>query len=81
VKSGEVDPSALAEAAALELMLADPLLIRRPLMEVGEEQRVGFSPEAVDAWIGLKSPALIGDVESCPKSPLAQPCAVPAASP
>jgi nitrogenase-associated protein len=81
VKSGEIDPSGLDEATAIELMLADPLLIRRPLMEVGEERRVGFNPEEVDAWIGLKSPALIGDVESCPKSHLAQPCAVPATSP
>ncbi|HXY57816.1 MAG TPA: ArsC/Spx/MgsR family protein [Methylocystis sp.] len=53
VKSGEVDPMALAPEAALRLMLDDPLLIRRPLMRVGERREVGFDPSVVDAWIGL----------------------------
>jgi len=53
VKSGEVDPSALDEQTALGLLLAEPLLIRRPLMEVDGALRVGFDAEAVNAWIGL----------------------------
>ena len=53
VKSGEVRPEALDEAAALTLMLADPLLIRRPLMESGGRREAGFQPERVAAWIGL----------------------------
>ena len=35
VKEGAVVPEALDEDAALALMVADPLLIRRPLMRVG----------------------------------------------
>ena len=53
VKKGEVRPEALDEAAALTLMLADPLLIRRPLMESGGRREAGFQPERVAAWIGL----------------------------
>jgi nitrogenase-associated protein len=53
VKSGEVDPAAFGEAEALEMMLAEPLLIRRPLMEADGELRAGFDSEAVAAWIGL----------------------------
>jgi nitrogenase-associated protein len=53
LKSGEVRPEALNEAAALALMLADPLLIRRPLMESGGRREAGFEPERVHAWIGL----------------------------
>jgi nitrogenase-associated protein len=53
VKSGEVDPSRLTEDAALEMMLSDPLLIRRPLMQVGERREVGFEQTLVDSWIGL----------------------------
>ena len=53
VKSGEVRPEALDEAAALSLMLADPLLIRRPLMQVGERREAGFDQTLVAAWIGL----------------------------
>lgn len=37
VRSGEVLPDALDETAALALMVADPLLIRRPLIALGGE--------------------------------------------
>ena len=53
VKSGEVRPEALDETSALALMLADPLLIRRPLMESAGRREAGFEPERVAAWIGL----------------------------
>jgi len=54
VKSGEVVPEKLDEQTALLLMLQDPLLIRRPLIEVGNRREVGFDTEKLDAWIGLK---------------------------
>jgi nitrogenase-associated protein len=53
VKSGEVNPDAIDTPTALQLLLEDPLLIRRPLMESEGRQHVGFEPEAVDAWVGL----------------------------
>lgn len=53
VKSGEVNPAALDAQSALKLMLAEPLLIRRPLMEVEGELRAGFDADAVREWIGL----------------------------
>jgi nitrogenase-associated protein len=53
VKSGEVDPAACTEVEALRLMLEDPLLIRRPLLRVGERREAGFDQAIVDAWIGL----------------------------
>ncbi|WP_345534645.1 ArsC/Spx/MgsR family protein [Viridibacterium curvum] len=55
VKSGEIVPEALKADKAIELLLAEPLLIRRPLMQVRDERRVGFDPAAVDAWIGLNA--------------------------
>jgi nitrogenase-associated protein len=62
VKSGEVRPEALDEDGALALMLADPLLIRRPLMESGGRREAGFEPERVAAWIGLcATEALVTD--------------------
>ncbi|MBI5937337.1 MAG: hypothetical protein HY850_05760 [Betaproteobacteria bacterium] len=80
IKSGEVQPAQLDAETALNLMLADPLLIRRPLMEVDGERRVGFDAAAVDAWIGLQSSALNDEnLESCRKGHVAQPCPVPAA--
>ncbi|MGB0696078.1 MAG: arsenate reductase family protein [Rhodospirillaceae bacterium] len=73
VKSGAIRPESLIPAVALDLMIADPLLIRRPLMAVAGadgivERRVGFDAEAVDAWVGL-APAVEkdSDLESCPR--------------
>jgi len=58
VKSGEVDPARLDREQALALMLAEPLLIRRPLMQREDGERmVGFDSERVAAWIGLASDA------------------------
>ena len=65
VKSGEVDPDAVDREAALQLLLADPLLIRRPLMQSGARRMVGFDAAAVDAWIGLASQPPQGNLEGC----------------
>lgn len=53
LKRGEVLPEALDADAALALLLSEPLLIRRPLMQVGNARSVGFDAGVVDAWIGL----------------------------
>jgi nitrogenase-associated protein len=61
VKSGEVVPARLGREEALALLLAEPLLIRRPLMERqwdGEWEQlsprmVGFDTPRVAAWTGL----------------------------
>ncbi len=77
VRDGEIDCESLTESEALFLMLADPLLIRRPLMEVDGEHRVGFEPAAVDAWIGLANRENASGLETCPRSHRAMPCPVP----
>ena len=69
IKSGKIQPYLVAESAALALMLADPLLIRRPLMEADSGYRCGFDTEAINVWIGL-SPAVAErlatvDTETC----------------
>ncbi|MGK7926689.1 MAG: ArsC/Spx/MgsR family protein [Spirulina sp.] len=68
IKSGEVIPSQLDETTALALMIEDPLLIRRPLLEVGETRSVGFNPETIQAWLGLTPTNQKEDLESCPRS-------------
>jgi len=74
VKYGEIDPEAFGAEAAIALMLAEPILIRRPLMEADGKQVAGFDPEQVRAWIGLDeppegaSPEKKADLETCPRS-------------
>lgn len=54
IESGEIVPEKLDAETALLLMLKEPLLIRRPLIEVGDRREVGFDTALIDAWIGLK---------------------------
>jgi nitrogenase-associated protein len=57
VKSGEVVPEALSADAALALLLAEHLLIRRPLMQRPDGARmVGFDTTEVEAFVGLQAP-------------------------
>jgi len=78
VKSGDVVPEALDAEAALALLLAEPLLIRRPLMQKLDDgsRRVGFDTAAIDAWIGLTPAATAHDsLEGCAHP--AERCAAP----
>lgn len=66
VKSGEIDPASVEANAALGLMLANPLLIRRPLMECDGKRIAGFDAERVVGWIG--APLVReehGDLQTC----------------
>lgn len=71
LKYGEIDPENLTAQQALALMVENPLLIRRPLMQAGDSLMAGFDQQAVDNWIGLKAIEADQDMESCPR-PLAQ---------
>jgi len=68
IKYGEVEPDKLNEDEAMKLMLSNPLLIRRPLMQVGDCLKVGFDQQKVDAWIGLVKTGTAPDTETCPKT-------------
>lgn len=68
IKQGLVNPERVDAQQAIALMLAEPLLIRRPLMQVGEEKMSGFNEQLVDHWIGLKCLADSGIREDCPRS-------------
>lgn len=65
IKSGELDPEAVDRETALQLLLAEPLLIRRPLLEYAGELRVGFDGADIDAWIGLGADAPKKSLEGC----------------
>ncbi len=67
VKNGVVVPEAVGEAQALALMCRNPLLIRRPLIEVDGQRRVGFDFDQVEAWIGLVAETRLEGLETCRK--------------
>lgn len=88
IKSGEIIPAQLDAETALKLTIEDPLLIRRPLLQVGERREVGFDRDKIAAWIGLEAVDEAGqvvrdslmqqDLQTCPNSdrPNPIPCKV-----
>jgi len=70
VKSGEVDPAAMDADTALAAMVAEPLLIRRPLIESGDLREAGFDWPSLAQRLGLSvdnaSVAVVAaDLERC----------------
>lgn len=65
VTAGCVDPAVVTEQQALTLMLQDPLLIRRPLLDVEGWRSVGFEAVDVMALLGIDLNKAQAD-ESCP---------------
>jgi len=78
VKSGEVVPDGLGEAAALALMLADPLLICRPLLETPWGLNAGFEPGPVLDALGVRR-APGEDLAACSRPGAAPVCPDPVA--
>lgn len=79
IKSGEIDPGTLEAPAALALMLADPLLIRRPLIEIEEQRCAGFEHEHIVSLLGGDrnvSPNVLG----CGRTDASMPCPAPVAA-
>lgn len=78
IKSAEVRPETLDAAEALSLLLTDPLLIRRPLIEANGRREVGLDLAIVKDWLGLPAWAMDAagnrDSESCVKGAKASPC-------
>lgn len=72
IKQGLIDPETLDEDQAIALMVEQPLLIRRPLMEADQRRVSGFDENEVDAWLGLKLPANAKDLETCPRQARAE---------
>ena len=74
VKSGQVVPEALDADSAMALLLAEPLLIRRPLLEAEGRRETGFETPRIHAWLGLGTLAQAPVSEACVR---AQPCPAP----
>lgn len=64
VKKGEIDPEKLGRAEALEMMIANPIFIKRPLVEVDGLFIQGFNDPRLEKYKG--SWAANEDVVTCP---------------
>lgn len=51
IKAGEIIPEAVDEETALALMVADPLLVRRPLIQIGTQKLSGFDIDTIQTLI------------------------------
>lgn len=69
ITSGEIVPELLDEASAWELLQEIPLLIRRPLIQIGNHYLVGFEEERVNQVLALNfSEQEKGELEHCPRT-------------
>lgn len=68
VTSGEIVPELVDEESAWELLLQEPLLIRRPLIQIGSHYLVGFEEEKVNQVLALSfTETEPGELERCPR--------------
>jgi nitrogenase-associated protein len=74
VKSGEVNPIKLGPDEAIALMLAEPLLIRRPLIEAEGRRCAGFDREPVLSLLGHSEG--LASAQGCSR-PAGPPCPAP----
>jgi nitrogenase-associated protein len=66
ITSGRIVGEGCTESQAIEWMLADPLLVRRPLLQWREIRQAGFVDGPVLAALGIRlGPA--EDLQSCPR--------------
>ena len=77
IKSGALDIHGLNEQQALTLMLEEPLLICRPLLQQGELRQAGFAPGPVLDALGVTL-APGDDLQSCPMDASESQCGAPA---
>jgi nitrogenase-associated protein len=77
IKSGELAIHELDEDQALALMLVEPLLVCRPLLQLGELRQAGFVPGPVLDALGVTL-APGEDLQSCPMDSAEPQCGEPA---
>lgn len=61
IKSGAIKPETLTPEGAIALMLAQPLLIRRPLLQAEDRLCTGFAASQLQSRLGLTLPEAAPD--------------------
>ncbi|MGD0633339.1 MAG: arsenate reductase family protein [Beijerinckiaceae bacterium] len=82
IKSGQVDPGKLDAALALSMLVADPILIKRPLIEIDGQRAAGFDMPWIEGCLGVSlDPRRVAAAQGCSRPPETQPCPDPAGHP
>lgn len=61
IKRGDLNPGAQTEEEALSLMEENPLLIRRPLLQIGTWRAAGFEIDQIELVLGPLGAAGVAD--------------------
>ena len=54
IKKGTIEPQTLSKEEALDMLYADPILIRRPLVSINGHRMCGFDKEAIEEILEVK---------------------------
>lgn len=68
IKDGFLNPAVLTEEQALEVMIKEPILIKRPLIRKGDVKISGFNPNEIKEKLGLavgEAPATCTAADAC----------------
>jgi nitrogenase-associated protein len=68
IKNGHLIPDAVDAGQAIQLMISNPLLIRRPLLEIEGHRAAGFDPATIASLLGMTGNPLAIDLETCPNT-------------
>lgn len=66
IKSGEISPDDFDADTAIDAMLEEPLLIRRPLIEANGERACGFDNKLIHKLIAPDTS--VANLQSCPNT-------------
>lgn len=61
IKSGEINPDTYDEQTALQTLLDDPILIRRPLISINGQRMCGFDQQRIESLIGHSLDATVNN--------------------
>ncbi len=67
IRDGLLDPQQLSPDQALALLVAEPLLIRRPLIEIDAMRIVGFDPQRLQGTV-LPTAAGAASLQGCSRN-------------
>ena len=68
IKHKEIDPERITADAAIERMIADPILIRRPLLDIDGRKILGFNIAEIESLTGKFLYRVEQNISECSRS-------------